>query len=101
MFIYNITLKVSWSAHDEWLQWLKTYHIAAIMELGCFEKSQLLRLHNIDESDGATYALQFYAGSKSDYNRYIELHAAEIAIIEQRFWGMKVVSFATLMEIVD
>ncbi len=101
MFIYNVTFKVSWNAHDKWLEWLRSYHIPAIMEYNSFSAHKLLKLHNLDESDGATYALQLFADSKADYNRYVELHANEVATIEQRFWGMEVFSFSTLMEIVD
>lgn len=99
MFIYNITMKVSWEIHDEWLMWLKNYHIPAILDYNCFSESRLLKLEEIDENDGPTYAVQFTALSKDDYNRYIALHANEIFTVEQKFWGMKLFTFSTLMEI--
>lgn len=94
-------MKVDWEIHDDWLNWLKNYHIPAIIDYKCFKEAKLLKLQEIDESDGATYAIQFFAESKSDYNRYIKLFANEIYTIEQKFWGTKVFSFATLMEVLE
>ena len=32
-------------------------------------------LSNIDDKDGPTYAAQYFADSKPDYNRYIEIYS--------------------------
>ncbi len=101
MYIYNVTIKVDWSIHEKWLEWLKTYHIPAILDYGCFTNARLLQLQEIDESDGPTYAVQFFAEAKADYNRYIELYANEIITIERNFWNNKMYTFHTLMQVVD
>ena len=101
MFIYNVTIKVDWHIHEEWLAWLKTCHIPAILDYGCFSGSKLLKLQEVDESDGPTYAMQFFAASKADYNRYIELYANEILTIERNFWNNKMYTFGTLMQEID
>lgn len=101
MFIYNITIKVDWDIHEQWLEWFKTYHVPAILDYKCFYEAKLLKLHEIDESDGATYAVQFFAESKANYNRYIELYANEVSTIERNFWNMKVMTFGTLMQVVE
>lgn len=101
MFIYNVTIKVGWQIHDEWLQWFFTSYIPAIMKTNCFERSQATRLHEIDETEGPTYAVQFYASGKAQYNRFMELHAASIMKQADHKWGEQMLSFATLMEIVN
>jgi len=38
---------------------------------GCFKKHQFVRLSEIDETEGPTYAIQYYADDKTDYDRYL------------------------------
>jgi hypothetical protein len=35
-------------------------------------------LLDADEKDGPTYAAQYFAESKADYDRYIELHSVSM-----------------------
>ena len=77
MIIYNITTKVHWSIHDEWLRWMQQTHIKEIMETGCFTRYQMVKLLETDEEEGATYAIQYYAENMEAYERYIA-HFSEI-----------------------
>ena len=101
MYIYNVTTKIDWDIHEKWMEWLKDHYIPSILDYGCFTKATLLKLQEIDESDGPTYAIQFYAISKADYNRYIELYAYEILTIEKNYWNNKMTTFGTLMQIME
>jgi len=67
--IYNITLKVEAQIADEWLQWMITEHIPEVLKTGCFYDYTILKLLEIDEEEGPTYAIQYRAESKADYNR--------------------------------
>lgn len=100
MFIYNVTIQIEWSIHEEWLQWMVDVHIPEMLGTGCFQKYQLVRLLEIDESSGPTYAVQYYAESKSNYNRYIELFAPAIRKKSNDMWGDRMVAFRTLMQVV-
>lgn len=100
MFIYNITIKVDLQIHDLWRVWLDTTHIPFIMETGKFTRHQLLRLREVDDSDGPTYALQLFTESKADFNAYKALHEGAVRQAEQAAWAGKMLCFSTLMEIV-
>ena len=100
MFIYNITFKVHNDIHEPWLQWIKTKHIQDILDTKCFTKHQFVRLLEVDDSEGPTYALQFYADSKADYNRYIEIHAPKLRQESQDKWGDGFIGFRSLMQVV-
>lgn len=54
MLIYNITTKVDHSIADAWLQWMKEEHIPEVIATGCFSQSRILRLLEVDETDGLT-----------------------------------------------
>ena len=101
MIVYNVTIKVEWSIHNEWLPWMLEEHMPEIISTGCFRQSQLLRLLEVDEEEGPTYAAQYYAESKALYNQYIEKFAAEKR--EQAFqkWGNRFIAFRSVMQQVE
>jgi hypothetical protein len=100
MLIYNVTTKVDHSIHEPWVEWMKAKHIDDVMKSGCFTDFKFVRLLDTDESDGPTYAVQFFAESKADYNRYIEIHAPALREDVMRTWGNKFISFRSLMQVV-
>jgi hypothetical protein len=101
MLIYNVTTSVLHDVHESWLQWMLDEHLPEVLGTGCFEKHQLVRLLDIDESDGPTYAVQYYLTSHAQYNRYQTIYGNNLRKKVLDRWGNKVVSFRTLMEMVD
>lgn len=101
MIIYNVTTKVTQSIAQEWLQWIGQEHIPAMIATGCFTSATVMELLEIDDMEGPTYAIQYLAESKAQYNRYIELYAPELR--QQSFdkWGDQFIAFRTLMRIVQ
>lgn len=100
MFIYNVTIKVGTRISGPWLQWLLSEHIPEIIRTKCFHDFRVVRLLDIDDSEGPTYAIQFEAHSKADYNRYIELYAGEMRKKSFDKWGDQFIAFRSLMEVV-
>lgn len=101
MLIYNVTTKVDWLVHDAWLKWMQEVHIPEVMATGCFEKQQLVRLLDTDETEGATYAVQYYAASNADYNRYMDVFAPALRQQVLDKWRERVIAFRTLMQVVN
>ncbi|MDQ2753136.1 MAG: DUF4286 family protein [Bacteroidota bacterium] len=101
MLIYNITLKIEWTIQSPWLQWMQQVYITAIMDTGCFTRYQLVRLVEIEEEEGPTYALQLYAANREHYNNYIENHLLHFEAKSYEKWGGDVLLFSTVMEIVE
>jgi len=98
--IYNTTFQVLHSAHTDWLQWMQDVHIPEITGTGCFIKHQVVRLLETDETDGPVYAIQYYASSKEEYERYQSIYAAGFSQKEQQLWGNKVFGFSSVMQII-
>ena len=101
MLIYNITLKTDWAIQPQWLAWMKETYINVIMESRCFTKHQLVRLLEIEEDEGPTYALQLYAVNREKYSWYIENFLPENEALVYETWKGNVLFFSTLMEVVD
>jgi hypothetical protein len=101
MFIYNVTIHVSWSIHDAWLEWMQQEHMPALIKTNCFVQYQLLKLHEQDETEGPTYVAQYFAESKALYNRYIEIYSSKIREEYLSKWGDNVFLFRTLLEVME
>lgn len=101
MYIYNVTIKLDWSIHNEWLTWMKEEQLPAMLLTKYFYKHQMVRLLEVDEDEGPTYAIQYYANTMEDYQQF--LHYAAPAFSEQAInkWGDRFILFGTLMEVVN
>ena len=101
MIIYNVTTKVEHAINEDWLQWVKDIHIPDIIATGCFTHATVLRLIEVDDTEGPTYAVQYHASSKADYNRYIQQHAEDLRDKAFQKWGNRFIAFRSVLEVVN
>lgn len=99
--IYNVTVKVDATIADAWLQWLLKEHIADVLQTGCFTTYKVVRLLDIDDTEGPTFAIQYSADSKADYNRYIDIHAPLMRQKSFDKWGNRFVAFRSVMQVIQ
>lgn len=99
--IYNVTVKVETSIADAWLAWLKDEHVPEVLQTGCFTRAVISRLIETDDSDGPTFSIQYHAISKAQYNRYIEMHAANMRQKGYETWGNHFMAFRSVMQVVN
>ncbi|MBC8034845.1 MAG: DUF4286 family protein, partial [Chitinophagaceae bacterium] len=57
MVIYNVTTKMDWSIHEAWIQWMKDIHIPEMLNTGMFHDYKIMRILEIDDAEGPTYAV--------------------------------------------
>lgn len=100
MFIYNVTTHVAWPIADNWLEWMKEEHMPEVIATGCFQSSRILRLLEVDETEGPTYAVQYMAANRQDYNRYISEFADGLRKKTFEKWGDRTIAFRSVMELV-
>ena len=87
--------------HDEWIEWLRTTHIPQVIATGCFTESHILRLLEVDETDGPTYAVQYKAINLGHYERYIAQYADTLRQDGINKWGDQFIAFRTLMSVIE
>ena len=97
MIIYNVTTKITHAIHTDWLEWMQQVHIPEVIATGCFTDASILHLLEVDESEGPTYAVQYHAESKAQYNLYIENFAAELRLKAIEKWGNNFIAFRSVM----
>ena len=101
MYIYNVTIKIVPEIQDAWLEWLQGTHVPEVLETGCFSKATIVRLLEVDDSDGPTYAIQYFAESKALYNRYIDKFANLLRDKSFEKWGNRFMAFRSLMQVIN
>lgn len=101
MFIYNITTKVEHSIVEQWLQWQKEIHIPEIMATGFFSDHRFYKLLEHDDEQGTIFVTQFFADSRNNYDRYIQLSSPILRKKAIDKWNDKAVSFRTLLQNVE
>jgi len=101
MIIYNVTIKVHSSIEHDWLAWLKEEHIPDVTGTGCFTHAVILKLMEVDETEGPTFAVQYYAESKALYNQYIERFAPGMRQKSFDRWGDQFIAFRSVMQVVN
>ena len=101
MFVYNITLKIDPKIEKEWINWQKEEHIPEVMSTKLFSEYKFFHLLEQDETDGITYIVQYFISSLENYDQYIEKFAPLLRKKFNEKWGDRVISFRTIMELVQ
>ncbi|HEX5024208.1 MAG TPA: DUF4286 family protein [Agriterribacter sp.] len=101
MIVYNITIKIHPAIETAWIRWQKEVHIPEILETGMFDDYKIYRLLELDDADGLTFTIQYFATSWQSYQQYI----ADFADIFRKKaidkWGNQFIAFRTVMELVN
>ena len=101
MILYNVTISIDQSVHDEWLAWMKSVHIPAVMNTGCFTECKMLRVLGDDPEQtggGHTYAVQYSCNSMDDFIHYEKTFADPLRKEHAEKYKDKFVAFRTLLE---
>jgi len=101
MIVYNVTSKVTWAIHDEWLQWMKEEHIPEVVATCCFTHAQFLRLLETEDEEGPTYTVQYVAENKAQQEAYVANHANTLRQKAFAKWGNQFIAFRSIMEVVQ
>ena len=100
MIIYNVTINVDQSIHDEWLIWINE-HIPKVLATGKFSEAKLTKVLVNEELGGTTYSVQYRAKSREDLDNYYKLDADKLRNEGLAKFADKMLAFRTELEIVD
>jgi hypothetical protein len=101
MIIYNVTVNIESSVHDEWLLWMKEEHIPDVMNTGMFLESRILKVMGDEDSGGSTYSIQYTCKSMNEYRQYEEVFAPALRAEFNAKYKDKFVAFRTLLQVVS
>lgn len=98
MLLYNVTVGVDKEIEEEWIHWIKTHHIPAVMNTGMFVDSRMYKILH-DQDDGSiSYSLQFFATHIENVTEYLKVFAPRLIEEHRSRFINKHVVFQTLLE---
>ena len=100
MYIYNVTVNIDESVHDQWVSWMKQEHIPAMLATGKFYRALMTRVQVEEEMGGITYSIQYRTDSKETLQKYYDEDAPTLRGQSKPFEG-KFIAFRTELEIIS
>lgn len=97
MIVYNVTVKLEHSIHDDWMKWMKETHIPDVLATGFFEDNKMMKVL-VDDEDGITYSIQYRVSSWEKLDEYQKNFAAKLQKEHDDRYKGKYVAFRTLLE---
>lgn len=100
MYIYNVTINIDESVHDEWLVWIQE-HIQEVLATGRFVSAKLTQVLVEEEMGGVTYSVQYTAKTREDLDNYYQVDAAKLRGDGLKKFADKMVAFRTELKVVN
>lgn len=101
MIIYNVTINIHESVHDQWMDWMQNKHIADVLATGKFTSARMVKVLVEEEMGGVTYSIQYTTDSKATLERYYEEDAPKLREEGLRLFGDKMLAFRTELELIS
>jgi hypothetical protein len=98
MILYNVTVNIDESVHDEWFDWMKNKHIPDVLATGLFTDNKIFRIKSPDDESGITYSIQYFCNSMEEYEKYQNEFAPKLQSEHTEKYKDKFVAFRTIME---
>ena len=99
MILYNVTINIDDSVHEEWLEWMKNVHIPDVLATELFIENKIFKILT-EEGNENTYSIQYFLRSMEDYEKYKNEYAKKLQDEHTNKYKDKFVAFRTLMEMV-
>ncbi|KIX21124.1 hypothetical protein SY27_10180 [Flavobacterium sp. 316] len=101
MIIYNVTINIDKSVHDQWLQWMRNKHIDDVLATGLFTSARMVKVLVDEEMGGTTYSVQYFTDSRSKLEDYYKNHAPRLRQEGFELFADKMLAFRTELEIMS
>lgn len=101
MIIYNVTINVEESVHNEWLQWMQQKHIPDMLATQKFSEAKMCKVLVEEDMGGITYSIQYRAKDRSTLEAYYSDDAPKMRSEGLAKFADKFVAFRTELEIVS
>ncbi|MCQ0111427.1 protein of unknown function [Zhouia amylolytica] len=101
MFIYNVTINIDASVHDDWVKWMRETHIPDMLATGKFTNARMVKVLVEEEMGGTTYSVQYLTDSKDTLERYYQEDAERLRLEAMKLFADKFVAFRTELEIIS
>lgn len=99
MLIYNVTIHIENDVAEEFLRWMQEEHIAEVLATNLFSKAVFVKVHADDESEGQSFACQYYCDSQEKLQTYYNSFAPKLRQKGLEKFGTKMIGFRTELNV--
>lgn len=100
MIIYNVTVNVDESIHEDWVNWMQQFHVPEVLATGKFSKAIMSEVLVKEDLGGVTYSIQYTCDSSELLLKYYQEDAQRLRDAVFKKYGNKFGAFRTEMKIV-
>lgn len=100
MIIYNVTVNIEDSVHDDWLIWIKQ-HIPKVLATGKFDGATFSKVLVEEDMGGQTYSIQYRSYSRVALDKYYKEDADVLRQEGLKKFADKMLAFRTELEVID
>ena len=101
MIIYNVTVNIHESVHDQWMKWMQEKHISDVLATGNFTSARMVKVLVEEDMGGITYSIQYVTDSKETLERYYQEDAPRLREEGHGLFGDKMLAFRTELEFIS
>jgi hypothetical protein len=100
MILYNVTINIDLSVHDQWMKWMQTKHINDVLATGKFTSARMVKVL-VEEQGSATYSIQYTTESKEKLERYYQEDAPRLRQEGLALFADKMLAFRTELQVMS
>ena len=101
MLIYNVTINIDESVHDQWLSWMRDKHVPDMLATGKFSHAKMVKVLVEEEMGGVTYSVQYTTKDRQTLESYYREDADRLRSDAQKLFPNKFVAFRTELEVIS
>lgn len=101
MLIFNTTYLVDSQKILLWMDWIKNIHIPFMLKSGKFSSAQIAKVLYSDNANGESFSVQFKVEDMNTLGVWNELYAEQFQNEIKEHFGTDVLTFSTVLEIVE
>ncbi|PWL39528.1 DUF4286 domain-containing protein [Flagellimonas aquimarina] len=101
MLIYNVTINIDESVHDQWLIWMRDKHVPDMLATGKFSHAKMAKVLIEEDMGGITYSVQYTTKDRQTLELYYKEDAERLRGDAMKLFSNKFVAFRTELEIIS
>nr|WP_317630991.1 DUF4286 family protein [uncultured Flavobacterium sp.] len=101
MIIYNVTMNIDETVHEQWMNWMKNSFIKQMMQTPYFKSARMVKVLVNEEMGGLTYSTQFETDSTDTLAKFYA-NEHDILLGEgYKLFADKMLIFATELAVLE
>ncbi|MBQ0118117.1 MAG: DUF4286 family protein [Flavobacterium sp.] len=101
MIIFNETINIDDSVHQQWLTWMRETHIPNVLATNAFSGAKMVKVLVEEEMGGQTYSLQYATDSLETLRAFQREHAPRLEREALIKFADKMLVFRTELQLVE